>query len=166
MTISLFIDANQYLTLYGLISGKTLLDSLEEQKEHIFVSRQTVDEVLRNKLDCSRAFFLNTLNEVREIDSSVPDHLLGIPNDEISELRKRFGEAKEARSKLTKLAGDALQRISRSEDDVTRRPDRLFDGAISPSAVEMERARQRKELGSHPGNQKIPWGTRSRGNNF
>ena len=46
----LFIDANQYLQLYGLVAGKKLLDFLEEQRAHIFVTTQVVDEVIRNNL--------------------------------------------------------------------------------------------------------------------
>jgi hypothetical protein len=56
--VALFIDANQYLKLYGLVAGRKLLDALEEQKEHIFISQQIVDEVMRSKLRCAQDFFL------------------------------------------------------------------------------------------------------------
>jgi hypothetical protein len=72
MSVILFIDANQYLELYGLIAGKRLLDSLEEQKAHIFVSMQIVDEVLRRKLGCAQIFFSNKLKEVTAIEAPCP----------------------------------------------------------------------------------------------
>jgi hypothetical protein len=58
MSVLLFIDTNQYLVLYGLIAGKRLLESLDEQKDYIFVSTQIADEVLRNKLRYAQTFFL------------------------------------------------------------------------------------------------------------
>jgi hypothetical protein len=52
-TAILFIDANQYLDLFGLVAGKKLLDFVEKQKQHIFVSKQIADEVLQRKLERS-----------------------------------------------------------------------------------------------------------------
>jgi len=75
--VVLFIDANQYLNLHRMVAGRRLLDSLEEQKAHIFVSVQIVDEVLRNKLRCAQTFFLDKLKGVGEIKGTIPDHLLG-----------------------------------------------------------------------------------------
>jgi hypothetical protein len=43
---TLFIDANLYLLVYGMVKGKKLLDALEEQKEHLFVTSQIVDEAM------------------------------------------------------------------------------------------------------------------------
>jgi hypothetical protein len=57
MTVVLFIDTNQYLNLFRLVQGKKLLESLDEQKGHIFVSAQIVNEVRRRKLDCAQQFF-------------------------------------------------------------------------------------------------------------
>jgi hypothetical protein len=46
----LFIDANRYLDLYRLVTAKKLLPAIKEQQEHIFITKQVVDEVQRNKL--------------------------------------------------------------------------------------------------------------------
>ena len=73
MAAVLFIDANQYLNLYGMIAGRKLLDSVDELKSHIFVSSQIVNEVFRNKLQCAQTFFNTKLKEVDGIDMSVPD---------------------------------------------------------------------------------------------
>jgi hypothetical protein len=46
----LFIDANQYLKLYQMVGAKTILAALEEQQNYIFVTKQIVDEVCREKV--------------------------------------------------------------------------------------------------------------------
>jgi hypothetical protein len=148
---TLFIDANQYLDLYRMVAGKKLLDSLEEQKTYIFVSAQIVNEVLRNKLGCARDFFSDKLKEIQTIYASVPDHLLGISDQETTEFRQIIAQAEQVRKKLDKLVADALVRISRSEDDVSKRLGVLFDKSVLPSSDEMQCARERKERGNPPG---------------
>jgi len=149
----LFIDANQYLKLYGVVAGKQLLDWLEEQQSHIFVSAQTAEEVLRRKLGCAQTFFLDKLKEIAEIKGLIPD-ILGISDEKTAEYRKILERAVEVKTELTKLADDALSKISRSEDDVSQRLARLFTNAMQPSTCEMQRARDRKERGNPPGKQK------------
>jgi len=158
MSVILFIDANQYLELYGLIKGKRLLDSLEEQKDHIFVSMQIVDEVLRRKLGCAQFFFTNKLKEVSAIEAPVPDHLLGITEEKMHEYRAIFEEAKKAREALAQHATDALIQISRSEDEVSVRLRAIFDKPVSATDNEMQRARERKERGNPPGERTNPLG--------
>jgi hypothetical protein len=46
----LFIDANRYLDIYRIPKEKRLLAMIKEQQEHIFITKQVVDEVERNKL--------------------------------------------------------------------------------------------------------------------
>jgi hypothetical protein len=53
-----------------------LLAALEEQKDYIFVPRQIVDEVMRNKLDYTRKFFAEQINEIETERTTAPDHLL------------------------------------------------------------------------------------------
>jgi hypothetical protein len=125
MSATLFIDANQYLELYRTIEGKKLLDSLEEQKPYIFISAQIVDEVLRNKLQVAKSFFTDKLKEINTVNAPVPDHLLGISDQKTTHFREVVKE-------LSTLASDALSRISRSEDDVSRRLGEVFDKSVSP----------------------------------
>ena len=149
--VVLFIDANQYLKLYGMVAGKQVLNWLEEQQAHIFVSAQIVDEVARNKLDCAQRFLLDKL----KLDVVVPDHLLGIAGEKINELRQNI---RKSANELNTLADDVLCKISRSEDDVSQRLSALFDKANSPLPDQMERARDRKERGNPPGKQDDPLG--------
>jgi hypothetical protein len=152
--VVLFIDANQYLKLYGVVAGKQLLDWLEEQQAHIFVSTQIVEEVLRRKLGSAQTFFLDKLKEIDQITSPIPDLLLGISDEKKAEFRKVVEQAVGMKTELSKLANDALSKISRSEDDVSQRLGRLFANAKSPTKDEMQRARDRKERGNPPGKQK------------
>jgi hypothetical protein len=81
MSEILFIDANKYLELYRAISGsgKKLIKFLVDQRAFILVSDQIVDEVLRNKLGIAHASLAKFLKDVEAINTSVPDHLLGLP---------------------------------------------------------------------------------------
>jgi hypothetical protein len=156
MTATLFIDANQYLNLYRLVAGRRLLDSLEEQREHIFVAEQLVDEVARNKLRCAQTFLADTFNKIQPI--TAPDHLLGVSDAKITELRKLADQVRDAKAELIKLAAETLERISNSEDDVSKRLAVLFANAAKPSAEELANARARKELGNPPGKPGDPLG--------
>lgn len=159
MSVVLFIDANQYLTLYGLIAGqRKLLSALEEQKAHVFVSAQIVDEVLRNKLRHAQFFFSDKLKELGAIEPAIPDHLLDVSDEKTIELRRSFDQAKRASIELKELARAALSRISRSDDEVSKRLAVQFDQAKQPNVVELQRARERRERGNPPGKSKDPLG--------
>jgi hypothetical protein len=154
MTAVLFIDANQYVRLYGLLSRKKLLDPLEELREHIFVSTQIAHEVQQNKLHSAQVYLEDQLKKIGEVKTSVPDHLLGIKDEKTRELREALGKSKLARDELEQLTGDALLRISNSEDDTSNRLALLFKNAVAPKEGEIQRARKRKELGRKPGKPK------------
>jgi hypothetical protein len=89
---------------------------------------------------------------------SVPDHLLGISDQETTDFRQIIDQAKQARKKLDQLVANALLQISLSEDDVSKRLGALFDKAVPPSVDEMQRAKERKEKGNPPGKPKGPLG--------
>jgi PIN like domain len=151
MSVAIFIDTNQYLKLYGVVGGKELLEALEEQKKYIFVPMQLVDEVMRNKLSCAERFFSDKIKEIGAIDAVVPDHLLGIGDNKVAELRAIIQRAGETKKEIRDLGAKSLAQISRSEDDVSKRLGVIFEGAIKPSPEELERARQRREVGNPPG---------------
>ncbi len=158
MSAVLFIDANQYLNIYGVVDGKKLLDLLEQQKAYIFISRQMVDEVLRNKVRSASVFFSAMVKEIKETKSNVPDHLFGISDREIKQFRKTIEGAQATSRKLAEHAAEALRKISRSEDDVSKRLESLFDNAFTPTNLEMQLATERKERGNPPGKPRNPLG--------
>jgi hypothetical protein len=156
MSAALFVDANQYLDFFRLVAGKKLLDSLEEQAGYIFLSTQIVDEVLRNKVTVAHSFFLHAFKEPSSI--TIPDHLLGINDQETNKLRRQAQALRDNLKRLASLASDAITQISLSEDETSKRLQALFARAAAPTADELQRARDRKERGNPPGKQDGPLG--------
>jgi hypothetical protein len=154
----LFIDSNQYLQLYGLLEGKALLDFIEEQRGHIVITTQIVDEVMRNKFGKAMAFILDKFKDIASTDFLVPDHLFGLGDAKIKESRKTQSDAANVKKELKLRATDYLTRIGRSEDDVSKRLESLFNNASAPSEEELQRARDRKERGNPPGKRSDPLG--------
>ncbi len=158
MTSLLFIDSNQYLGLFGLVSGKKLIDLLESQKENIFVPKQVVDEVQRNKLRLANLFLSEQLKDIDAHKLAIPDHLLGIDEAQLGEFRKTLDRVRETRLEIGNLATRALLQISRSEDDLSKRLVSVFGNPISPTPEELQRARERRESGNPPGKPSDPLG--------
>lgn len=154
----LFIDANKYLDLYRTIHGKNQLDALAEQADNIFVTRQVVEEVQRNKINEAADFLKRQLTEQRlpKLPGfDVPDHLFGAnANDS-----KRIREQKDAVAKaiaqinegLQKLVASILDQIHESQDDVSKTLAPIFAKAAEHTAAELQRAIERRERGRPPG---------------
>ena len=113
---------------------------------------------MRSKLKKAHDFFANTLKEPTEAKAPIPDHLLGIDDAKLRQLRGTLAGAKSAVSGVRELANSILAQISRSEDNVSRQLIALFHNAIIPSAEEIERARRRREFGCPPGKIDNPLG--------
>jgi hypothetical protein len=162
MSVLFFIDANGYLSLYGLGGrAKNLLDVLEEQKDNIFLSTQIVHEVNRNKLNCVRVAFDGAIKGVGDLNSAMPNHihqLLGITERKAKELRDTFTKAKKARDEISTQVAGALEKISRSTDEISQRLKPLFSKAVAATGEELSRARECKERGNPPGKPGDPLG--------
>ena len=155
-SVTLFVDANQYLSLYGLVSGQKLLDLLKAQRDRVFISTQIIDVVDRNKLKLASRFFAGQTEKGKVV--AIPDHLLGVTTNQLAELRQKFADAESARREILRLAGDLLRKISRSDDDVSVFLQSLFGKAVSPTAEQIARARERRERGNPPGKPNDPLG--------
>src|SRR5205823_3052042 len=112
-------------------------------------------EVQRNKLQLAQELFAMQCGRLALPNVNVPDHLFGMDGGTTKTLRKK-SEAiqkavKELHQELQEAVGNALNQISRSEDDVSKVLTRLFKKAVTPTPEEMERARGRKEKGNPPG---------------
>jgi PIN domain len=154
--VIMLIDANIYLDLFRMVAGRKLLAFLEEQQAHIFISQQIVHEVTRNKLNVAKKFLPDQFVTVSM--AQLPDHLFGLNDRDIADLKRRLNQAKQASEDLEKIAAEALILIGKSEDDVSRRLAPLFQNAIQPSPDEVTRARSRKERGNPPGKPSGPLG--------
>jgi hypothetical protein len=149
----LFIDANQYLNLFRMDSGKKLLAALEEQDKYIFVTEQIVNEVGRNKVRVAASFMATKQLKLDSI--AVPDHILSTTDSTVKDMRKQLREiddrVKKAKEDFRKLAHDLLEQIVRSEDEVSNRLAAIFSHAVIPTTDEVRLASHRKRFGNPPG---------------
>jgi PIN domain len=134
----LFIDANQYLDLYRLAQSKDLLPALNEQRDHILVTEQIVDEVQRRKVDAAS---VGRKQQFQGLSRS-----------------KNAKDAKKAEEAFHEQSHELLLRVSQSRDEVTSGLAELFAQAVAPNGGELDRARKRKERGNPPGKQNGPLG--------
>ncbi|SRR6266700_3165526 len=160
MSRILFIDANQYLNLFRTDSGKKLLDALEEQQKYIFVTTQIVYEVERNKVREVASFLAKRQLKLDSV--AVPDHLLSTTDSTVDDMRKQLraiGKSVDTtKEDFRRLAHDLLKKVSRSEDEVSKRLRPIFDHAVSADTEELHRAETRKRIGNPPGKQNGPLG--------
>jgi len=158
----IFIDANQYLDLYRISKVKKVLESIQEQQDYIFVSPQVVAEVQRNKLSVSARFLTEQFNQLKAWPS-MAEYLLDRSVDLKITLEKKLQGISERMEKvrtdeLENAVIQTLQRISLSEDKVSKALAVLFSKATTPTTEETHRARERKERGNPPGKGKDPLG--------
>ena len=158
----LVIDANRYLAIYSAARGKELLAPIAEQAQHIFVTRQIVDEFQRNKLDVAAAFLSNQAATFGLKGYAVPDHLFGADPKQSEALRKEMAEIsdreKSLKKQVTALGRSILEQIFRSQDEVSRSLAEVFASAVQETRHELSRARHRRERGNPPGKQGDPLG--------
>jgi len=158
----LFIDANKYLDLYRVAEGKPILDYLVEQASHVFVTQRVVDEVKRQKIKAA-ATFLGGLGEMKlQQGFSVPDHLFGNTEQQTKSITKKQKEihAKigEVNNEVKKLTMNIMEKVSQSTDEVSMALGPIFEKAIPHSALELQKAQERRERGMPPGKRSNPIG--------
>ena len=158
----LFIDANKYLDLYQVVSGKAVLAALSEQAGHIFTTRQVVDEVMRGKTRVMAAFLAKHFGELTFKSYSVPDHLFGSAEKESKDImtgmRVINERVKQVNEEVSGLARSIMEKVSQSKDEVSITLATIFERALQHTESELQRARERKERGNPPGKQGDPLG--------
>lgn len=153
----LFIDTNKYLDLYRLPSkeSKKLLGALREQAEYIFITQQVVSEVQRNKIN-EAAKFLQDICKERNIPGfGLPDHLSTNYTTQQQGIHQQKENIKKKIDEMNIEVGvwglNIMKEISHSEDEVSKALSPIFANAVSHSRKELQKARERKELGNPPG---------------
>ncbi|MEQ1903610.1 MAG: PIN domain-containing protein [Pirellulaceae bacterium] len=158
----LFIDANKYLDIYQTDSGKKLLALLVEQKAHIFVTQQIVFEVQRNKTKVAADFLIQKTGRLKMQTFNVPDHLsgseIGQSTDILGEMKEIGKRIKAINNSVDDLALGIMEQISLSKDEVSLALAPIFENAVPHCQAEIQRARNRKELGNPPGKTSDPIG--------
>ncbi len=150
----LFIDANQYIELYGLEKRKRVLSLLEAQREYIFVTSQIADEVQRRKVQAAASYLADALKKLPSW-SGIPQRLLDLADESSAALKKAINDYSKAQDEANKAVkhavAETLERISRSEDELSGVLNKIFSSAHQNTKDELERARARKERGNPPG---------------
>ncbi|WP_416670240.1 PIN domain-containing protein [Egbenema bharatensis] len=158
----LFIDTNKYLDLYRIDKGKKLLAPLGEQVDYIFVTQQIFSEVQRNKILVAAEFLSQKFKELKLQTFNLPDHLSSTNIDHRNDILQQMSEItqkiKNVNAEVGALALGIMEQISRSEDEVSKALFPIFANAVPHSPEELQRARDRRELGNPPGKIKNPIG--------
>lgn len=158
----LFIDSNKYLDLYRIDQGKKLLAPLAEQIDYIFITQQVVTEVQRNKILVAADFLKKKFKESKLQTFNLPDHLSSNSNDQRNDILQKMSEIvqkiKDMNADVDALALSIMEQISCSEDEVSKALSLIFANAISHSPDELQRAKDRRELGNPPGKSTNPIG--------
>lgn len=147
----ILIDANIYLELFSCMPLARLVDTLEEVRDEIFVSRQLVHEVGRNKLRTASGFLGEQLTRLKGLAiSSLPLDLLRWADG--AEGQRLTVEAYlDAVREIENRAAAYLAEVSAGTDRVSRRLAVLFKQAVDPTDEQLARARRRRESGNPPG---------------
>jgi PIN domain len=158
----LFIDANKYLDLYRIDQGKKLLAPLAEQVDYIFVTQQIVNEVQRNKIKVAAEFLKMKSQALKLQTFNVPDHLsgtsMGQDKNILQQMREVVQKTENINSDVNAFATAVMEQISCSKDEVSKALAPIFANAVAHSPQEMQRARDRRELGNPPGKSNDPIG--------
>lgn len=165
MTELLFIDTNIYLRFYDSNNAeyKKLLKTLPSLKDKLFITKQIKDEIERNKADVFRNSFDTYLKQAKIFNSiSLPEHLDNNNSSEIvmwNQERKTIIEKLEISNKsLFNIYNNKINLISKSEDEISKTLNILFEKCIDCTKDEFQKAKHRKERGNPPGKSFDPLG--------
>ena len=158
----LFIDANIYLDPYRILQGKKLRAPLSQQRDHIFVTQQVVDEFTRSKTSVAVNFLSTQFSELKLKTFTVPDHLFGQTEDESKTIKDKMKtistDIEKLNQSIIELGDGIIDKIRHSTDEVSTTLEPIFAVAKPHNNDELRRAQNRKELGNPPGKYKDPLG--------
>lgn len=158
----LFLDANIYLDFYKKRNVASLLNPLVSQAPNVIVSKQVVDEVLRNRTNVANMLLkedkkkLNlsislpaslSNNAIAEIDTET--------NSRLSTLKTEFNSIKETLESIYELT---FQHVSEGTDHISTQLNEIFQNAIEPNEEQLNAAIVRKRHGNPPGKHNDPIG--------
>jgi hypothetical protein len=149
----LFLDANTYLDLFRVALGKKSLEAIAEQAKNIFVPRQVVEEVQRNKVRVAQVYVEGLLGDPEQLPPEFPDHLFGSDTEARASMKDK-PDRKKIKKDLKAWASGIIDDISISRDDVSRALALVFGRAVDHTPQRLLRAKERKERGNPPGKER------------
>lgn len=167
--MKIFIDTNVYLDFYRIKEVNPLLKPLIELCGHILVTKQVVNEVLRNRGNLATEI-LNHNFEKFQFSSSLPDALTAFALSDIdpeiskkidnikAETKKINGELNLLSKALSEIFEKTIEHVSKGEDKVSIELQKIFDSAIDNDDRQLKAAEKRKLLGNPPGKKNDPIG--------
>jgi|SRR5579862_1819451 len=156
----IWTDANILLGFWKLREGRLqseLLPALVELRDHILVTRQLVDETVRNRLN---VFMESAKFTKAPQPPAIPDHLMA--TEAARTWNARHQSVMEGRKVLdrdwqTILTGLA-NAIAAGQDPVSKALEPLFANVRNHGNEQLSRARDRRERGNPPGKKGDPLG--------
>lgn len=161
----IFIDANIYLRFFDSNQRefKKLLEELEKIKANIFVTRQLVSEINRNKLDVFASSIINYSADIKMKKVIIPEHFHQKHHRiNVLDWNNKRTEVHNSNSKLLEnldlFFDENLEEISRSSDAVSQKLKSIFFNVLNPDENVLTLSKVRKELGNPPGKKNDPLG--------
>jgi hypothetical protein len=156
-----FIDANAYVRFFDTVRMRRLFGLLEKAAPNVFVTRQIVNEVERNKAGVAADFLGQHFGKLTTPPAlSVPDSIFA-PEERnaIEELLEQARSGSLAlQSRVEAATAAAVSSIATSTDQASKELSRIWAGAVDPNPAQIERARWRRETGNPPGKKGDPLG--------
>lgn len=156
----IFLDANIVLGFWSLSKNRVsseLILPLLDIKSHIFVTKQVVDEIDRNKL---RVFIESASWKRDNIPPEFPDHfVIGREYHAFNKKNRQIkADIEGAERERRELALKIAKEISTNTDQVTQVISPMLNCAFEPTMEQLVAARARKERGNPPGKKSDPLG--------
>lgn len=152
------IDANIYLRFFDSNQPefKKLLDFLLKIEKDLFITKQIVDEVERNKLSVFGKSITNYKNKINFDSVFLPEHFaMDSNNFDIINWNKKRKELENRNlllsEELEAIFAENLKKISSSSDYVSLKLTSIFKNQIKETEEQFSKAKNRKEIGNPPG---------------
>lgn len=165
MTKLIFVDTNIFLRFYDSNNReyKKMLKTLLSLKNDVFIPYQIKYEIERNKVQIFKNSFEIYVKQATAFNNiALPEHLENSTETLISnwngDRKKIIQLVTESNKKLIEIFEKKLQKVSRSEDEVSKTINKIFDKPIDYSNNEFLSAKIRKERGNPPGKTNDPLG--------